>query len=159
MPALLQVLVGIPGSGKSTLAQQWLEANQVDLIVSSDSIRKELTGSEEDLSLDNKVWFEFHKRIRAGISDELRVACDATHLTKKSRIYITDYLKRSVPVNIYVLAPAWDVCIKRNNSRKRAVSIGVMHKMQSRMQSFMQEAAVEALCTEYPNLCHFFIKH
>ena len=59
MSAVFYMMVGVAGSGKSFIAR--------DLgcpIVSSDAIRAELFGSEEDQSHNGEVFNELHKRIK-----------------------------------------------------------------------------------------------
>ena len=45
----LWVMVGLSGSGKSSVAKEIAKNNSNTVIVSSDSIREELTGDYEDM--------------------------------------------------------------------------------------------------------------
>lgn len=57
------MMVGLPGSGKSTLAKD-IKDTYHGTIFSSDSIREELTGSEECMDQDKEVFQTFHRRIK-----------------------------------------------------------------------------------------------
>ena len=79
---LLIILVGLPGSGKS----YW--ANHINFratIVSTDAIRAELTGNEEDQSRNNEVFAIARKRVREGLKKDVIVIFDATNLSKRDR--------------------------------------------------------------------------
>ena len=75
----LYVMVGLSGSGKSTLAKQLTDAEKNTIIISSDSIREELTGKVEDQSKNEEVFKIFHKRIREGLENKHNVVADATN--------------------------------------------------------------------------------
>jgi broad-specificity NMP kinase len=78
MKPRLILLVGIPGSGKSTLAR--ILENRGFLILSSDAIRMELTGSESHMDeLDAEVFRILHDRVRRSLSEHLDVIVDATN--------------------------------------------------------------------------------
>ena len=75
----LIVLSAMPGSGKSTWAQKYQEEHPHTLIVSSDKIRYELTGSMQDFSKQKEVWDLFSFRIHeyANKYDDVTVILDA----------------------------------------------------------------------------------
>ena len=75
----LIVLSAMPGSGKSTWAQKYQEGHPHTLIISSDKIRYELTGSLKDFSKQDKVWELFSLRIHeyANKYDDVTVILDA----------------------------------------------------------------------------------
>lgn len=81
----LWIMCGLSGSGKSTIAAQIANENPNTIIVSSDAIREELTGNENDQSKNEDVFKIFHKRIREYLIKEINVIADATNLTMKSR--------------------------------------------------------------------------
>ena len=59
----LIVLSAIAGSGKSRWAHLYQENNENVFIVSSDEIRKELSGVYNDPSYEEEVWKIYHDRI------------------------------------------------------------------------------------------------
>lgn len=81
VPSLI-VLIGPSGAGKSTFAAKHFEAREV---VSSDSLREELTGSFLRQDKNAEVFAEFHRRIDAKLRAGQRVVADATHLKNADR--------------------------------------------------------------------------
>ena len=75
----LIMLSAMPGSGKSTWAKAYREAHPHTLIVSSDEIRYELTGTTQDFSKQKEVWELFSLRIHeyAKKYDDVTVILDA----------------------------------------------------------------------------------
>ena len=75
----LIVLSAMPGSGKSTWAKKYQEEHPHTLIISSDAIRYELTGSMQDFSKQKEVWELFSLRIHeyANKYDDVTVILDA----------------------------------------------------------------------------------
>ena len=75
----LIVLSAMPGSGKSTWAKKYQEEHPHTLIISSDKIRCELTGSMQNFSKQNEVWELFSFRIHeyANKYDDVTVILDA----------------------------------------------------------------------------------
>ena len=75
----LIMLSAMPGSGKSTWAKAYQEAHSHTLIVSSDEIRFELTGTTQDFSKQKEVWELFSLRIHeyAKRYDDVTVILDA----------------------------------------------------------------------------------
>ena len=57
------MLIGIPGSGKSTLAESLAKSYNATLI-STDQLRFQYTGSEENQTKDNLVFTTAHQRIK-----------------------------------------------------------------------------------------------
>ena len=75
----LIILSAMPGSGKSTWANKYKEEHSHTLIVSSDQIRYELTGTTQDFSKQKEVWELFSLRIHeyAKKYDDVTVILDA----------------------------------------------------------------------------------
>lgn len=123
------MMVGIPGSGKSTLAEWWLATRQVDVIVSSDAIRAELTGDAGDMSRNADVWPTFYARIEDALNRGLRVVADATHLTNTTWqpiIEIAD--KFDITPQAHVMRTPHRQSMERNSSRERVVPADVMYR-------------------------------
>lgn len=128
MSAILEMFIGIPGCGKSTHARKMMEKDSSIVIVSSDAIRKELYGSEEDQSHNQEVFNEVFKRTRAALVNDLHVIVDATNLSRKRRIA---FLKQfnSCEKRATVFAIPFEVCCEHNNSRERTVPQYAMDRM------------------------------
>ena len=124
------MLIGLPqpGCGKSTYAKNILKEDSSVIIVSSDAIRKELYGSEEDQSHNQEVFNEVFKRTRAAIKDNKHCIIDATNLSRKRRIA---FLKQfdNCEKRATVFAVPFEVCCERNNSRERIVPQYAMDRM------------------------------
>ena len=75
----LIVLSAMPGSGKSTWAKKYQEEHPHALIISSDAIRYELTGTMQDFSKQKEVWELFSLRIHeyANKYEDVTVVLDA----------------------------------------------------------------------------------
>ena len=65
------MLMGMPGSGKSTIAVKLAEAENA-ILISTDNLRQQLTGSITDFSKDDQVFDSALVRIRKGW-DEIRI--------------------------------------------------------------------------------------
>lgn len=130
MAAIIEMLIGLPqpGCGKSTHARKMMEKDSSIVIVSSDAIRKELYGSEEDQSHNQEVFNEVFKRTRAALANDLHVIVDATNLSRKRRIA---FLKQfnNCEKRATVFAIPFEICCERNNSRERTVPQHAMGRM------------------------------
>ena len=83
----LVVLSGIPGSGKSYFSHALKEIKGTHVyIVSSDAIRKEMLGSQRNLSKDKTVWDIFYNLPKVyALDEEAFVILDATHIYRDLR--------------------------------------------------------------------------
>ena len=98
----LIILSAMPGSGKSTWANKYKEEHPHTLIVSSDQIRYELTGTTQDFSKQKEVWELFSLRIHeyAKRYDDVTVILDA--LTDLN-VLREKYVKENPEFDKYVL--------------------------------------------------------
>jgi predicted kinase len=128
MSAILEILIALPAAGKSTYAKNLMKMDPNIVVVSSDAIRKELYGSEEDQSHNQEVFNEVFNRTRAALANDLHVIVDATNLSRKRRIA---FLKQfnNCEKRATVFAIPFEVCCERNNSRERTVPQYVMDRM------------------------------
>lgn len=118
------MMVGIAGSGKSYIA------NEIGCkIVSSDAIRKELYGSEENQSHNDRVFNEVHKRIKNSIKNGEDVIYDATNLSRKRRKNFLKELPADVEKIAVVAATELEVILEQNASRMRHVPEEVIMRM------------------------------
>lgn len=128
MAAIIEMLIALPAAGKSTYAKNLMKQNPNIIVVSSDAIRKELYGSEEDQSHNQEVFNEVFKRTRAALADDLHVIVDATNLSRKRRIGFLKQFK-DCEKRATVFAIPFEVCCERNNSRERTVPQYAMDRM------------------------------
>ena len=87
----LYILVGIPGSGKSTWAKKNVNDNTV--IISSDEIRKELFGFEDQTHQD-KVFSTMHKRVKDYAMKGYSIIYDATNISRKRRVALAQEMRK-----------------------------------------------------------------
>lgn len=127
------IMMGLPGSGKSTIAQE-LITGENDVIISTDSIREELFGSEADQQRPELVFQTAHKRIREALSDGKNVVFDATNLVRKYRkCFIDDkVVMPGVKTIGYLVATEIDLVLEQNRSRERVVPEDVIESMLKR---------------------------
>lgn len=124
----LHVLVGIPASGKSS----WAKSHSEMTWISSDNIRTELWGSENDQRNPQKVFNEMFKRTVESLRAQCDTIYDATNLNRKRRIsFIKEIRKRCENVTIFahIFATPFETCLERNAARARHVPEDVMVRM------------------------------
>lgn len=125
----LIMLMGVAGSGKSTWAKRYIELeNKIDpttniYILSSDELRKELYGDENDQTHNTEVFKELHKRVLSIFNTETNaiVIYDATNLNRKRRIAFLNSLPNGVKKNIIVFPISFFTVMERMKNRERKV--------------------------------------
>lgn len=128
------MLVGIPGSGKSTYAD-FLQERDGFTVHSSDAIRKELSGSISDQSLNNKVFNLIHKRIIDDLKLGKNVIYDATNMSRRRREGFLRNLERVDCEKVCrVIAPSVETCKERNLGREFPVPEAVIERMANSFQ-------------------------
>ena len=75
------LLCAIPGSGKSSWAEQYRLTHDNVYIVSSDGLRKELTGEYQNFTREVDVWRLFLERCNSykDLADDVTVIADSTN--------------------------------------------------------------------------------
>lgn len=123
------ILCGLPGSGKSFIAEK-LKRDENALIFSSDAIRAELYGSEEDQAHNGEVFVVLHKRLTQALHAGKNVIYDATNISAKRRSAFLKQLKgiECEKIAVYLDTPI-ELCIARNAKRARHVPENVIRNM------------------------------
>ena len=125
--AILVMLVGISGSGKSVLSELFKKGGKK--IFSSDAIRKELYGNEDDQAHNQKVFETLHKRIRSALMNGDDCVYDATNLNRKRRMAFLKSIQGIPCKKICVVkAVPFEICIRRDRKRPRSVGALVIRK-------------------------------
>ena len=115
----LVMLSGAPGSGKSTYAAS-LPGNVV--IVSTDEIRKEMTGEYANWSREKEMWAEFNRRATKALTNnsDVTVVLDATFLSNRNRwIVLSQHYFEADYVELVLFERPLEVCLKQNLQRSR----------------------------------------
>ena len=120
---VLLVLCAIPGAGKSTWAKHY-KINHKDenvFIVSSDEIRKELTGVYSNLEHEKDVWEIYFKRINIlrDSNPNCTIIADSTNIINKHRQILGNLPGFDKKV-LVVISKELPVILERNRQRDRA---------------------------------------
>lgn len=133
------MLIGPSGCGKSTVAKTF-EGYDCD-IHSSDVIRGELWGDENDQQNPSKVFDEMFNRSCISLMDGRNVVYDATNLNAKRRTACLNRFKSwnsKYKVDIHycavVVVARETECVCRNLHRKRVVPIEVINRQFRQIQ-------------------------
>lgn len=127
------VMVGLPASGKSFRGEDLMENKGYNVLISSDSIRKELFGSEQNQSNNDLVFKTYYNRFKNALKNKQNVILDATNCTYKVRKRIFAEIS-SLRLNNEVEATAWvmntplEVILKRDKEREKSVGDNVIYK-------------------------------
>lgn len=118
----LIVLSALPGSGKSTWAEQFRLTHKHVKIVSSDGIRKEITGQYQDLEHEEEVWQIYDSRIHEYLDnyDDVTVIADSTNITNNLRLNVLQKGYHYDKVILVVLKKKLPVILKANHERNEA---------------------------------------
>lgn len=113
----LIVLSGVPGSGKSYLSHCIKYKTHSHLyIVSSDELRKIITGNQQDLTQDSIMWKMFYELPKSYSFDENAITIlDATNPTLLARTEKIEHLKQYYDELILVVFDLEKELVKRQN--------------------------------------------
>ena len=111
--AKLIIMIGIPGSGKDTIIKNSFNDT---MVVSSDEIRKELFGFENQL--DNQVVFnEMNKRTKQYLENGMDVIYNATNTSKKYRKNLITEMSKYGEVDALLCICSIETILARNLTR------------------------------------------
>ena len=127
------MMIGPAGCGKSYYAKTIAKQHNA-IIVSSDAIRGELFGDENDQNHNAEVFEEVHRRILAALKNDQNAIYDATNLSAKRRKAFLTQIPKGVLKQAIVIATDYDVILRQNAARERVVPPDVIKSMYLRMQ-------------------------
>lgn len=122
----LYMMIGLPASGKSTIAKE-LSKNEGAVIVSTDKIREELSGDENNQDKNKSVFVLIEERIAKELKHK-DVIYDATNIDYKRRRTFLKKFNNVEKIAMLVITPFED-CLKRNEQRERKVPEHVIREM------------------------------
>lgn len=122
------MMVGLPGSGKSQYAKSLNAA-----VHSSDAIRSEILGDENDQTQQELVFKTLHDRVLQDLKEGKDAVYDATNINYKGRMnFLKEVKALHIPslLNVCVfMAVPYEVCLERNSNRGRRVPDSVIRRM------------------------------
>lgn len=158
MPELI-LLIGIPGSGKSFYAKKY-DYDRIfkhnTTILSSDEIRKQLYGDENDQTHNEEVFQYIKDTSVEQLEKGQRVIIDATNLSRKARQSITDYVDQKLSfyeygfIKFVVVATPYYQCLENNRKRSRQVPENVIERMYKQFEFPTLSEAVHEIEVVYP---------
>ena len=120
----LIVLCAVAGAGKSTWAEQYRQTHHHVYVVSSDEIRKELTGRYSDMSKDLEMWTIYFNRINEYREKhkDVTVIADSTNILNKYRLQYKDIVGFDKKV-LVIIRKDLPVILKQNLARSEEKQI------------------------------------
>ena len=158
MPELI-LLIGIPGSGKSFYTKKY-DYDRIfkhnTTILSSDQVRKEILGDENDQTHNEEVFQYIKDTSVKQLEKGQRVIIDATNLSRKARQSITDYVDQKLSfyeygfIKFVVVATPYYQCLENNRKRSRQVPENVIERMYKQFEFPTFSEAVHEIEVVYP---------
>ena len=149
----LHILCGPPASGKSTWAH-WQNLP----VVSTDAIRRELTGRVEDQSMNQKVFEVAYQRVMTLLLQKEDVIYDATNISYKARRGIIASARKcgqiSIVAHIFICPP--DVLYERNAERSVHVPQDVINRMIGGFKPPCEWEGIDSCYCHYADECYAY---
>jgi len=131
----LILFVGVAGSGKTSTARQIFSIEDNAVIISSDALRAELFGDENDQTHNIEVFDEMLRRTRAELKKGKTAIYDATNLSAKRRANLLKQLSDlDVKKECFVMLTSFEDCVKRQFARERQVPEEVIRRQIKQFQ-------------------------
>ena len=114
------LLSAVPGAGKSTWSEQYRLTHKHVFVVSSDDVRKEVTGEYQNFTKEKEVWaryFEYINDYAKNGPDDITVIADSTNLKNIYRKQHTEIVKGFDRKVLVVLKKPLDVILRQNLQR------------------------------------------
>lgn len=146
--ANLYMMCGVSGSGKSTWADAYEKVYCAE-VFSSDAIRAELFGDENNQKHNSQVFDILHERVRAALIQGKDCVYDATNLNRKRRIAFLKSLEdiENVEKTIIICAAPFSECVTRDEGRARTVGKEVIYRQISQFEMPLYEEGWDAIVT------------
>lgn len=117
----LIVLSACPGSGKSTWAKRYSSTHPNTVILSSDEVRKQITGTYTDFSKQDQVWNTIRSEItRYSHIDNVDLILDACIDLNELRVFYANLGKDFTNRTLIVICKPLEEVIENNKKRNPA---------------------------------------
>jgi predicted kinase len=129
----LILLIGLPGSGKSYLASKLLAECPKSQLISTDSIRSQLFGSEAVQGSWLLVWRQVQRQFQQAVAHSPLAIYDATNAVRTQRkeaIALARATGFTYITGLWLDTPL-QLCLERNRRRERIVPDEVILRMHS----------------------------
>lgn len=139
MSNLLILCIGIPGSGKTTWVQEYVKKHQATVVISTDKIREELTGTSECVASQNPlIYNEARFRVRKALEEKHDVIVDATNVDVHEWLaYKEICMDNTIKVaKVFKITP--DLALQRMQHRERKVPKEIVEKKWRQLQNNIQ---------------------
>lgn len=121
---------GLSGSGKTSY-----HFKEKVVKISSDALRAELYGDENDQTHNSKIFNELHRRVIRYLKNGSSIVYDATNLSHRRRVAFLNNIKHINCIkSCIVFATPYKECIKRDSERNRTVGKSVILKQIKQFQ-------------------------
>lgn len=134
------LLSAVAGCGKSTWSKMYAGRHRNVKIVSSDEIRKEVTGGYQNFTGEEEVWRRFfdyiNKYAEEDTTNDLTVIADATNLKNVYRLRALERVKGFDRKVLIILKKPLDVILRQNQLREpdKVVPEQVVRNMYNSME-------------------------
>jgi len=115
------LLSAVPGAGKSTWASRYALSHDNVHVISSDEVRKEVTGAYQIFNQEPKVWETFRRRIHeyAKLGEDVTIIADAVNDTNSLRKYYANEASEfDKKIFVFIEKPV-DVVLAQNHMRRQ----------------------------------------
>lgn len=135
------LMCGLPGSGKSTFAKELkaktdrIKGLNETVLLSSDELRKEMFGDENNIEHNGEVFNEMRRRTKENLKAGNNVIYDATNISSKRRTNLLQYELKNIECDkVCVYIPTiWLDCIENDKKRDRQVGREVIIRMRNQL--------------------------